>query len=81
MATKTISLEQYLSLPKDGNKYEIVAGELFVTPASYEHERSVMNIGYILKRYLDEHPIGHQVVGLNVAFALPTENIRCLDVA
>lgn len=80
MATKTISVEQYLSLPRDGKKYEIVAGELFVTPASYEHERLVMNIGFILKLYLQEHPIG-QVVGSNVAFALPTGNIRCPDVA
>ena len=38
-ATKRWTLEELHSLPDDGNKYELVRGELFVTPPpTVDHE-------------------------------------------
>src|SRR5215813_11419792 len=42
------------SLPDDGNRYEVIDGELFVTPApSYAHQRIVLELGRLLAAYLD----------------------------
>jgi len=51
-ATKVWTLEELHSLPDDGNKYELVRGELFVTPpAGNEHE----TIGSRLSRLIDPY--------------------------
>ncbi len=50
--TKRWTLEEVHSLPDDGNKYELVRGELFVTPPpSVEHE----TIGARLTRLVDPY--------------------------
>src|SRR5262249_23154418 len=49
---KEWTLEEVHSLPDDGNKYELVRGQLFVTPPpSFEHE----HIGTRLHRVLDPY--------------------------
>ena len=41
------------TLPDDGNRYEIIDGELFVTPApSYAHGRIVLALGALFREYL-----------------------------
>ena len=48
--TKVWTLEELHSLPDDGNKYELIRGELFVTPApTNDHE----TISARLTRLLD----------------------------
>jgi Uma2 family endonuclease len=45
MATaRVISDEELLRLPKDGNKYELIDGELSVSPAGWAHERVIANL-------------------------------------
>ena len=39
--TRVITDEELLQLPKDGHKYEVVDGELRVSPAGLRHERIV----------------------------------------
>lgn len=41
VATRRWSIEELHSLPDDGNKYELVRGQLFVTPAPREHHQFV----------------------------------------
>ena len=41
--TRTITDDELLNLPKDGNKYEVVDGELRMSPAGWRHEIVVMN--------------------------------------
>lgn len=50
MGAKTLlTLEEFLALPEDGNKYELNQGELVVMPmASAEHGLILSNIAYIL---------------------------------
>ena len=50
-------------LPDDGRRYEIVDGELLVTPApSWAHQRAVRQLFMRLHSYLDQHGIGEAIM-------------------
>ena len=56
---KQWTLEEVHSLPDDGNKYELVRGELFVTPPpTYTHETMAARLLGILVPYVEEHGLG-----------------------
>ncbi|MEO8620901.1 MAG: Uma2 family endonuclease [bacterium] len=56
---KQWTLEEVHSLPDDGNKYELVRGELFVTPApTPSHETITSRLSRILDRYVEQHGLG-----------------------
>jgi Uma2 family endonuclease len=62
MATqpKPWTLEQLHRLPDDGNKYELVRGELFVTPAPSEaHEEILVRLHALLAPYVAMHQLGN----------------------
>lgn len=43
----------------DGNRYELIEGELFVSCSpGLTHQIISDNLVYLIRRYLDEHPIG-----------------------
>ena len=45
---------QARELPDDGKRYEVVVGELLVTPApTYDHQRAVGEVYWILRRYVE----------------------------
>ena len=51
--------EDYLRLPDDGQRYEIIRGHLYVSPApSYDHQFAVMQIGTLLTLWVREHDLG-----------------------
>jgi Uma2 family endonuclease len=61
MATKLKqwTLEEVHRLPDDGNKYELVRGELFVTPApSPEHETIASRLSRVLEPYVADNGLG-----------------------
>jgi Uma2 family endonuclease len=54
------TLELLHRLPDDGNKYELVRGELFVTPPpSYGHETVLAKLHDILAPFVREHQLGY----------------------
>lgn len=58
-ATKVWTLEEVHSLPDDGNKYEIINGELYVTPSpSYSHELVAVRLTELLLPYVVEQRLG-----------------------
>src|SRR5436189_1745433 len=58
------------AIPEDGNRYELIEGELFVSRApSLKHQVIVSNINKILSNYLDQYPIGLVVPGPGVMFS------------
>jgi Uma2 family endonuclease len=54
------TVEMVRALPDDGNRYEVIDGELFVTPApGVWHQSAVGELMAILRPYVREHRIGH----------------------
>ena len=48
------------ALPDDGNRYEVIDGELFVTPApSYRHQAAVSELHALLREYLSGLRVGY----------------------
>jgi Uma2 family endonuclease len=57
---KLWTLEELHRLPDDGNKYELVRGELFVTPAPTDmHETILARLTRILEPYVARHALGY----------------------
>jgi Uma2 family endonuclease len=57
------------SMPDDGNRYELIDGELYVSTApSLVHQTILMNIAAAFLDYLREHPVGRIVPGVGVIF-------------
>ena len=65
------TVDDLATLPDDGNRYEIIDGELLVTPApSWRHQRIVRALFKRLLAYLEQHPIGEVLTSpADVAFA------------
>ncbi len=79
-------------LPEDGNRYEVVYGELLVTPAPrIWHQQLVGRLHLALARYLETHPAGVVLAspgdiswGPDVLvqpdlFVAPVEQVRTLE--
>jgi Uma2 family endonuclease len=59
-ATRFWTPDEARALPEDGHRYEVVAGELLVTPApTLPHQRAVGRLLRLLEDYLDETPVGY----------------------
>jgi Uma2 family endonuclease len=57
--TKPWTLEELHRLPDDGNKYELVRGELFVTPPPNEtHENILTCLTRLLDRFVEANDLG-----------------------
>lgn len=51
--------ERAIALPADGNRYEVLDGELFVTPApTFGHQAVVEELGAELRLYVLTHALG-----------------------
>jgi Uma2 family endonuclease len=59
MPAKAWTLEELHRLPDDGNKYEVIRGELFVTPPpSVDHEEVLARLSAILTTYVERYGVG-----------------------
>jgi Uma2 family endonuclease len=73
MATQSIArswtYEEFAALPDGGNRYEIIGGELFVTPAPRAlHQKIAARIGTVLEGFTQEHQLGEVFGPLDVLF-------------
>lgn len=58
------------AMPDDGNRYEVIEGEIFVSRApNLEHQRIVVNLLKDFLKYLDQNPIGEVLTGPGVIFS------------
>jgi Uma2 family endonuclease len=85
--------EMVRQMPDDGNRYEVVHGELLVTPAPrLWHEEVASRLGAALREYLRREPVGHALAGRSdISWGLddvlvepdvivaPLEQVRTLD--
>ena len=57
------TVDMVRALPDDGNRYEVIDGELFVTPApSLTHQNAVLELALLLAPYLREHGLGRAII-------------------
>jgi Uma2 family endonuclease len=50
---------EFARLPDDGNRYEVIAGELHMTPAPRPlHQRVAFELGRLLGNFVEEHKLG-----------------------
>ena len=62
-ATTKMTYEQYCLLPEDGKQYEVIDGELFMTPAPKpRHQRIVLRLAEELSRFVRENSKGEVFV-------------------
>jgi Uma2 family endonuclease len=84
MATTTRRVateEDLLAMPEDGNRYELVDGEIRVSPgAGNRHGLVVSKLTARLVGFVDEHHLGYVLAG-DSGFRLPSKNVRCPDVS
>jgi Uma2 family endonuclease len=53
------SYSEFARLPDDGNRYEVIAGELHVTPAPRpRHELASQRLNKLLLNFVDDHDLG-----------------------
>ena len=70
--------DEFLRLPDDGRKYELVDGELKEVPAGFEHDVLVMHLGFMLR----PHAQGRGFLAASSAgFRMAPGNIRSPDVS
>ena len=54
-----LTYEDFLLFPDDGKRHELIDGEHYVTPSpTTKHQRVSGNLPWLLRSYLQEHPIG-----------------------
>ena len=57
------TVEMVRALPDDGNRYEVIDGELFVTPApSLTHQNAVLELALLVAPYVRERTLGRAVI-------------------
>jgi Uma2 family endonuclease len=60
LVTRRWTAAEVRALPADGNRYEVVAGELLVTPApTFDHQDAVKRILRLLDDYLERSGAGY----------------------
>lgn len=60
---RPFTYDDYLALPNDGKRYEIIEGDLSMTPApSPRHQAVQLRLGSLLLAYLDKHALGRVFV-------------------
>jgi Uma2 family endonuclease len=74
------TIDDLLNTPEDGQKYELVDGEIIVSPGGMRHSEIGIQIAYLLKTYIDDSPIG-RLLGSDVGIILPNGNLRSPDVS
>jgi Uma2 family endonuclease len=66
------------AMPEDGQKYELVDGEIRVSPAGVRHSVVAVNLVAVLGAFVKQHRLGH-VLGADAGFRMPSKNVRSPD--
>ena len=75
---KLMTEEEFMRLPDNGRKYELVDGEARVVPASFQHDIIGMTVGSLLRPAAKGR--GY-IAGAQAGFRMTSANIRCPDIS
>lgn len=78
--TRVWTDDELMQLPDDGRKYELVDGELVVSPAGGRHGRTVVKLTVRLGSFVAEHGLG-EVFDSSTGYRLPGGNLRSPDLS
>jgi len=68
-STSEWTYAEYARLPDDGNRYEVIDGEVCVTPApGPKHQRIAASLFVMLRSYVKEHRIGELLWDVDLLF-------------
>ncbi|MBK8058281.1 MAG: Uma2 family endonuclease [Gemmatimonadetes bacterium] len=64
------TVEERNALPDDGNRYEVVDGELLVTPApTWRHQNAALELAVTLKAYAERRGLQCMIAPADVTFS------------
>ena len=72
--------EDMMHAPRDGNKYELIGGEITMAPAGMYHELIAGELFYRLKIYLSQNRLG-QLYTSSAGFKLTNQDLLSPDVS
>lgn len=79
-ATLPMTYHEYALLPQDRNRYEVLDGELYMTPSpSYQHQRVVAELTSILREYASRQRLG-EVLSAPMDVVLSETNVVQPDI-
>jgi len=79
-AGQKMTIEEVSRLPKDGYKYELIGGEVRMTPAGLQHERIGGDLYFEIRKYLEKQPIGH-LYGSSAGYQLSSDDLLSPDIS
>jgi Uma2 family endonuclease len=82
--TRVFTEEDLLRTPKDGQKYELVDGEIRVSPAGFRHGRISVRLGSRLEAFVSERGLGYVLegqTGYRLPGRKPQKDVRSPDVS
>jgi Uma2 family endonuclease len=77
--TRTWTEEELMALPEDGQKRELVDGEIRVSPAGAPHGRVIVALSARLYTHVEAHGLGH-VFDSSTGVWMPSGNLRVPDI-
>jgi Uma2 family endonuclease len=80
LARKTWTDEELESLPKDGHKYELLEGDLIMSPVYANHGKICMRIGSMLLQFAQSHKLG-EIYDSSTGFRLTEDLLLSPDVS
>jgi Uma2 family endonuclease len=75
---RPVTIDDMYHMPKDGRKYELVDGEILVSPGNWQHSKIATKFSHIIATFLERSPQG-TVVADNLGVILPNGNLRSPD--
>jgi Uma2 family endonuclease len=72
--------DDLLAMPDDGQKYELVDGEIRVSPVGDRHGYVAAHLVALLFAFVKRRRLGYVMTG-EADFRLPSKNVRCPDVS
>jgi Uma2 family endonuclease len=77
---RTATEDDLLAMPRNGDKYELVDGEIRVSPTGNRHSAVGAELVARLLAFVRERSLGH-VMGADAGYRLPGGNVRSPDVS